>query len=870
MQNELPEALDNTLHLVPGVVSEGQAVTLTGAFNDGGPITTHVVSVNWGDGTTSPATINPLTRTFSATHVYRDDGSSGSAEDAYGIQVTVIDPSDAEDTSTYGLVLATVRNVAPSNLQVNLSSASISENQSVSLNGSFVDPGILDTHTLRIDWGDGSPRTEVLLGVGVTTFGGISHTYLDDPRTGPDAFSITIEVVDDDEPAVAIQVIRNLPVGNVPPSNIVPVASSLLLSEGGTLTLGASFADPGTLNAHRVTINWGDGSLPAQFDLSAGELSFAGVQHVYADNRPFYNVTIHVQDDDGASASTFSMLPIQVTNLAPVLGTLSLSRSAINEGESVTLSGSYTDEGIEDTHLVFINWGDGTISPPTRPNATSRTFSATHTYHDDGVPGTPFDQYLISVQLVDKDGGPDTETASVVVANVAPTAVILPEEGTTVDTVRLRTVAVDPGSLDMLTYTWTVVSSNPAILPNPVFGIGPTFTFNRNGDHTATYAITLRVQDNDGGQVLLNESLLVLSQANDTFVSQPQPTGTGRVIILGLNGDDHIDVSNWNIPVTLDGGAGNDTLIGSSAADTIILRQGNDTGFGGPGADGYLVGFNSTHTIDDFVGANTLDFSFTTFGVSFDLETAMRVEGELQDVDPAHPGTHFADFDGVFTNLTGTSAADTLTGATGATLFGASGADQFRVKAGTANARFFGGADLDVFSTFGLPGTITGVTFSGDDGADKFTNIGGMTLAGTIVFTGGADEDVFENFGTITGGISFSGDDGADLFTTAVGSVISGGLTFAGGADVDVFTNFGSLGGGISFSGDDGADVFTNQPGGTVLGSITFTAGADDDVFTNLGSAGAITFSGDDGADTFTSTTGSLAGGLIDFSGGAG
>ena len=62
-----------------------------------------------------------------------------------------------------GLFLEEVQNVSPSVLQVNLSSSVIDEGDAVTLAGSFFDPGIEDSHRLSIDWGDGTPVTELFL-----------------------------------------------------------------------------------------------------------------------------------------------------------------------------------------------------------------------------------------------------------------------------------------------------------------------------------------------------------------------------------------------------------------------------------------------------------------------------------------------------------------------------------------------------------------------------------------------------------------------------------------------------------------------------------------------------------------------------------
>ena len=52
-----------------------------------------------------------------------------------------------------------VNNVAPGALSLQLSPAAIDENGVVTLDGTFADPGVLDTHTVSIAWGDGLSDT---------------------------------------------------------------------------------------------------------------------------------------------------------------------------------------------------------------------------------------------------------------------------------------------------------------------------------------------------------------------------------------------------------------------------------------------------------------------------------------------------------------------------------------------------------------------------------------------------------------------------------------------------------------------------------------------------------------------------------------
>ena len=64
----------------------------------------------------------------------------------------------------------------PSDLVLSLSAATINENDSTTLSGTFADPGTLDTHTVVITWGDGTTDT-LQLGSNVLSFSQ-PHQYL--------------------------------------------------------------------------------------------------------------------------------------------------------------------------------------------------------------------------------------------------------------------------------------------------------------------------------------------------------------------------------------------------------------------------------------------------------------------------------------------------------------------------------------------------------------------------------------------------------------------------------------------------------------------------------------------------------------------
>jgi hypothetical protein len=113
-------------------------------------------------------------------------------------------------------------------------------------------------------------------------------------------------------------------------------------------------------------------------------------------------VSLNVIDNDGGVGSTSQT--IAVTNVAPALRDVAVTPGTVDEGGSVTLSGSVSDPGSRDTLTLTINWGDGSDPEDVLLAAGSPSFSRSHTYADDNPTGTASDTNNISLSLKDKDG----------------------------------------------------------------------------------------------------------------------------------------------------------------------------------------------------------------------------------------------------------------------------------------------------------------------------------------------------------------------------------------------------------------------------------------------------------------------------------
>ncbi|MBL7041137.1 MAG: putative Ig domain-containing protein [Pirellulaceae bacterium] len=203
-----------------------------------------------------------------------------------------------------------VTNVAP--VLVDLSATSIEENGMTTLAGTIIDPGTLDTFTVQVDWGDGSPSETFAYAAGTT---GISemHPYLDDDPSGTatDTYTITVTVSDDDMGSNTET--AALSVSNVSPG-INPVADRELrrVESLDLQSTPVTFGDAGTLDLHTATIDWGDGSSPESASVvepvgaSLGEVH---ATHIYSEGGLF-TVTITVTDDDLGSDTTMFLVDV--------------------------------------------------------------------------------------------------------------------------------------------------------------------------------------------------------------------------------------------------------------------------------------------------------------------------------------------------------------------------------------------------------------------------------------------------------------------------------------------------------------------------------------------------------------------------------
>ncbi len=355
------------------------------------------------------------------------------------------------------------------------------------------------TSSWDINWGDGNSIADIQNVPGTTT--SEDHVF-------PEFGNYTISAVahasggDVDSNDVSVNV-ADAPLSATGGVNLTgnegsPFTNVIL----GILTDGAgASSNPNDLT---VTIDWGDtatssGTLvplsgqPGQYDVEGS--------HTYGEFGN-YTIGISVNDDGGQSASTSSAADI--ANVAPSDLNLSLLSNRIDEGDTAMLSGSFTDPGTGDTHIVDINWGDGS-TPDTIVNlpAGVTDFSDVPHQYLDNPTGQPDGSFDIHVTVTDNDNASTSADTSIEVDNVAPTPVIdgAPTGSVPAGTlISLTSTVTDPSPVDQatgFTYQWSVTLNNNPYITNfgPTTGSSFAFTTVLYGNYVVTFSAT----DKDGG-----------------------------------------------------------------------------------------------------------------------------------------------------------------------------------------------------------------------------------------------------------------------------------------------------------------------------------------------------------------------------------
>jgi hypothetical protein len=208
----------------------------------------------------------------------------------YLVSLTV---KDSVNRASSASVSIAVGNVAPVVSTATLNQTVMNEGGTLTVTGAVSDPGLADTHTVSIDWGDGSRPTSVWVNQSSHIYTA-SHRYLDD-KAAPAADNFIIKITaKDDEQAASSLVTRTVRINNVAPTATILGLPTGTVGSGTVISLASLISDPGTRDT--FTYQWTvtkNGQNYAVANNRASEFSFTPI------GNGIYAVKLTVVDDDG-------------------------------------------------------------------------------------------------------------------------------------------------------------------------------------------------------------------------------------------------------------------------------------------------------------------------------------------------------------------------------------------------------------------------------------------------------------------------------------------------------------------------------------------------------------------------------------------
>jgi PKD repeat protein len=260
-----------------------------------------------------------------------------------------------------------------------------------------------------------------------------THRYADDGN-----YTVNLTVTDDAN-------LTNTTSKIIKVANVLPMANFAWLPEFPTDLDAINFTSI-SKDLDGIIVNW-------TWDFGDGNVSYGkNVSHQYADSGT-YNVTLTVEDDDGATNSTSK--DIIVLNINPIAD-FSWNPPIPKTGTTITFNASSSTDADGIIELYEWDWNNDGIYDESRTSPT-----ATHSWSDDG-------DYEVTLRVIDDKGANGTKTKTVTVENRPPIAdfTFTPSNPEPRETVSFSSNSYDPDGF-ISKYSWSFGDGTSSSFPNP-------------------------------------------------------------------------------------------------------------------------------------------------------------------------------------------------------------------------------------------------------------------------------------------------------------------------------------------------------------------------------------------------------------------